>query len=49
MVGFPTRMSKVKGNDRDMDGPLYSEVLRMGLDRDREEKNRKDGEQRSTS
>jgi hypothetical protein len=30
------------------DGPLYSEVLRMGLDREREGRNRKDDELRST-
>ena len=34
---------------RDMDGPLYSEVLRMGLDGEWEERNRKDGERRSIS
>ena len=30
-----------------MDGPLYSEVLRMGLDGEWEERDRKDGERRS--
>ncbi len=34
--------SYVEGEEeeRDRDGPLYSEVLRMGLDREREERNR---------
>jgi len=34
--------SYVEGEEeeREMDGPLYTEVLRMGLDREREEKNR---------
>ena len=38
-----------EGNDKEMDGPLYSDVLRMGLDREREERNREDGARRSTS
>ena len=32
-----------EGNDKDMDGPLCSDVLMMGLDREQEERNRKDG------
>ena len=39
----PDLYVKGEGNDKEMDGPLYSDMLRMGLDREREETNRKDG------